>query len=553
MEFILKHAEPITLCIVDDIPAVVRGLSQRIPWEEHGITVAATAANGEEGLVQIRKHRPDIVLTDIRMPFTDGLTMMRTILAEQPEIKLIFLTGYSDFSYAQEAVKLGAFDLIVKPFTRPQVLESVLKAKEVLERERSQAEQMRGMEQKLRESMPYLRQEYMRLLIRYGSRQQHLSQQWDFYAIQMKRSGFCVMVAEIDFFADRTASMAVAEVELIRFAVQNILQETIAAHTDGIVFREHVNQFVIVMNPPSALDAEQLAEKCRENVCRHTYQTVSIGIGSGVEEAGQLSVSYAQAMSALTNTFLTGGNSVYRYVESPEADAALPRYSYDKEKELLYCLRSANLAKAEEQLDGIWSEWVSSPVLPDPAIVKTMCLELAHSIHRVFSDKASDAEVKTLEKKLAEMNGAASFEELRRQIRDFCSQGCAYVQIRQTSDARVLVERAIAHINGNLHRNLSVADCAREVHLSPSYFSNLFKKEMGMTLAQYIISRRMEKAKELVLEGMQVQDIAVSLGYEDRPYFTELFKKYTGMTPTDFRSKYSSAVQRGNSDFVSPE
>ncbi|MNP58598.1 Bifunctional transcriptional activator/DNA repair enzyme AdaA [compost metagenome] len=74
-----------------------------------------------------------------------------------------------------------------------------------------------------------------------------------------------------------------------------------------------------------------------------------------------------------------------------------------------------------------------------------------------------------------------------------------------------------------------------------------------MTLAQYIISRRMEKAKELVLEGMQVQDIAVSLGYEDRPYFTELFKKYTGMTPTDFRSKYTSAVQRGNSDFVSPE
>ncbi|WP_342563499.1 response regulator [Paenibacillus sp. FSL R7-0345] len=553
MEFILKHADPVKLCIVDDIPAVVRGLSQRIPWEEHGITVAATAANGEEGLVEIRKHRPDIVLTDIRMPFTDGLAMMRTILAEQPEIKLIFLTGYSDFTYAQEAVKLGAFDLIVKPFTRPQVLESVLKAKEVLERERSQAEQMRGMEQKLRESMPYLRQEYMRLLIRYGSRQQHLSQQWDFYAIQMKRSGFCVMAAEIDFFADRTASMPVSEVELIRFAVQNILQETIAAYTQGIVFREHVNQFVIVMNPPATLDAEQLAEKCRENVCRHTYQTVSIGLGGDVEEAGQLSVSYAQAMSALTNTFLTGGNSVYRYVESPEADAALPRYSYDKEKELLYCLRSANLAKAEEQLDGIWNEWVSSPVLPDPAIVKTMCLELAHSIHRVFSDKASDSEVKILEKKLAEMNGAASFEELRRQIREFCRQGCAYLQIRQTSDARVLVERAIAYINGNLHRNLAVADCAREVHLSPSYFSNLFKKEIGMTLAQYIISRRMEKAKELVLEGMQVQDIAVSLGYEDRPYFTELFKKYTGMTPTDFRSKYTSAVQRGNSDFVSPE
>lgn len=216
-------------------------------------------------------------------------------------------------------------------------------------------------------------------------------------------------------------------------------------------------------------------------------------------------------------------------------------------------MRSANVAKAEEQLESIWSEWLAASARPDPALVKTLCLELAHSIHRVFTEKASDPEMQELEKKLAEMNLAASFEDLRQRIREFCRQGCNYLQIRQCSDARVLVERAIAHIGSNLHHNLTVADCARAVHLSPSYFSNLFKKEVGMTLAQYIISRRMEKAKELVLEGMQVQDIAVSLGYEDRPYFTELFKRSTGMTPTDFRAKYTSPAKGGNSDFPSPE
>ncbi|WP_256716072.1 response regulator [Paenibacillus odorifer] len=537
--------------MVDDIPAVVRGLSQRIPWEEHGIVIAATAADGEEGLEQIRKHRPDIVLTDIRMPFKDGLEMMRSIQAEQPGIKLIFLTGYSDFTYAQEAVKLGAFDLIVKPYTKVQVLESVLKAKEVLERERSQAEQMMGMEQKLRESLPYLRQEYMRLLIRYGTRQQHLSQQWDFYNIEMNNYNFCVMVAEVDFFVERTSELTVSEVELIRFAVQNILENTISEYTRGIVFRENVNQFVIVMNPLAEPNMEQLAEKCRENVHRYTYQTVSIGLGGEVEEVGQLSASYAQALSALANTFLNGGNSVYTYVEDAVVNAALPRYSYDKEKELLYCLRSANLPKAEEQLDHIWHDWITAPATPNPSIVKTLCLELAHSIHRIFSEKATDSEVKTLENKLADMSSAVSFEDLSRQIREFCRLGSTYLQQRQCSDARMLVDRAITHINGNLQRNLSVADCAREVHLSPSYFSNLFKKETGMTLAQYIIGRRMDKAKELVLEGIQVQDIAISLGYEDRPYFTEQFKKYTGMTPTDFRAKYTLPKVEGNSDFVS--
>lgn len=549
----MNHSEPIKICIIDDIPAVVRGLSSRIPWEEYGMTVAATASNGQEGLECLRRVRPDIVLTDIRMPHVDGLEMMRTILPEQPGVKLIFFTAYMDFAYAQEAVKLGAFDFIVKPFTRHNVLEAVLKAKEALERERSKAEYTQGMERKLRESLPYLRQEYMRLLIRYGTRQQSQSRQWDFYGITMDKIGFRVMVAEMDFFSQRTAELPVNEVELIRFAVQNILEETVTLYTQGIVFRENINQFVIVANPAASMDAGQLSEKCRENVCKHTNYTVSIGLGTEVKETSQLSVSYAQALAALANTFLSGGNSVFLYEEGDFRGAGEPQYSYDKEKELLFCLRSANLDKAEEQLQSIWEEWLSASSNPKPSLLKTLCLELAHSIHRVFAEKGSVREIQELENKLAEMNTAATFEELCGLISDFCRQGCAYLQKRQVSESRMLVERGIAFIKNNLHQNLSVADCARAVHLSPSYFSNLFKKEVGVTLAHYITHRRMEKAKELVLEGMQVQDIAGSLGYEDRPYFTELFKKHTGMTPTEFRMKYAVSSEVRKSGFLSLE
>ncbi|GJM75728.1 hypothetical protein HMSSN036_79440 [Paenibacillus macerans] len=147
----MNRNEPMKICIIDDIPAVVRGLSTRIDWEEHGLTVAATAANGQEGLECLRRVRPDIVLTDIRMPLMDGLEMMRTILPELPEVKVIFFTAYTDFAYAQEAVKLGAFDFIVKPFTPVSVLDTVLKAQDALERERSKTEYMQGMERKLRE------------------------------------------------------------------------------------------------------------------------------------------------------------------------------------------------------------------------------------------------------------------------------------------------------------------------------------------------------------------------------------------------------------------
>ena len=427
----------------------------------------------------------------------------------------------------------------MKPFTKQQVLSAVLEAKAALERERSESVKMMEMEQKLRESMPFLRQEYMRLLIRYGSSQNNIQQKWEFLGIDMKEEGFVVMVAEIDQFAQRTSMMRVNEVELIRFAVQNILEETISSHTKGIVFRENVDQFVAVFNPPENMEAEQLAEQCRENVSKYAHQTVSIGLGAPVGEAWKLSVSYGQAMAALAYNFYTGGDSVFRYTDERQSGSTLPHFSPEKEKELLYCLRSANPAKAEEQLEAIWEDWMQVASPPEPEIMKSLCNDLAHSMHRIFLEKVSNEEREVLESKLAEMTKkTASFVEMRHQMKEFCRLGCSYLQKRQHNDARDLVNQAIVFIEQNLHRNLTVSDCAKSVHLSPSYFANLFKKEVGLTLAQFIIGKLMDKAKEMLLEGMQVQDIALALGYEDRPYFSELFKRHTGMTPTEFRTSY---------------
>lgn len=534
----------VKLCIIDDIPAVVRGLSERIDWKAHGIEVVATASEGQQGLERIHEHRPDIVVTDIRMPFMDGLDMMRHVLDERPEVKVIFMSGHTDFNYAQEAVRLGAFDFILKPFTPTQVIESVTRAAEEVRERRSRSVKMRDMEQKLRESLPYLRQEHMRLLIRYGPGQRDPLDQWTFLGIGLKPENFCVMVAEMDFFAEQTASLPAGEVELIRFAIQNVLEETLDGCTQSMVFRDTLSRLVLVLNTREGLDVQQLAERCRENVLAHTRRSISIGVGGEVREPSRLSIAHSQALSALGHTFFTGGNSVYRFSELDLLNSDVPRYSYEKEKELLYCLRSANFDKAAEKLDEIWAEWLSICAHPAPEPIKTLCMELAHSVQRTLAEKLTENECRTLDAEWNAIAHAASFEEMQRRIRAFCLQGCSMLRQRQVGDAQVLVERVQAYIEERLQEHLSVTACAKAVHLSPSYFSNLFKKETGMTLAQYIINRRMEKAKEMVLEGRQVQDIAISLGYEDRPYFTELFKKHTGRTPTEFRQLYAASSSK---------
>ncbi|MEI7025715.1 response regulator [Paenibacillus sp. y28] len=534
--------DEVTMCVIDDIRSVVNGIVNHIPWGEHGIRIVGTAYNGEEGLQMIRSVKPDIVLTDIRMPKVDGLDMMRLMQAESPKTKVIFMSGYTEFNYAQQAIRLGAFDYILKPFTPNQVLEIVLKAKQVLMEDLHLALRMNEMEHKVRESIPVLRQEYFRLLLRYKASPKSARERWDFLQVGIDKENFIVLLAEIDQLADQSPALPVPEVELLRFAAQNIMEETISRYTNGLVFREDIQRLVAVINPTERISAEALAEECRENIARYSSCTVSIGIGTEVRDIPDISDSYQQAIVALSYNFYTGGNSVYSYSDVTPAHPMPVRQSAEKERELFYCLRSGNMAKAEKVLDDIFEEDFTFSVPPEPGVIRNNYYELAFLIHRIFMEKLTDEERQPLEQRLKDIKAgtALTLKDTQELVRSLCREGCELLRGQQTKEAHQLINQVTAYMKDNLHLNMTANDYARIVFLSGSYFSNLFKKVTGMTIHQYVTSARMEKAKDMLIEGRQVQEISLALGYEDRPYFTELFKRHTGMTPSEFRQLYAS-------------
>ncbi|MDF2935544.1 MAG: hypothetical protein K0Q90_917 [Paenibacillaceae bacterium] len=532
--------EEIRLCIIDDIPDVVEGISMGIPWAEHGITVAGTAGNGVAGRELILRTKPHIVLTDIRMPRLDGLAMMKELEPECPGMKIIFISGYTDFEYAQQAVRLGAFDYVIKPFHPGQIVDIVLKAKAAIEEETRHERQYRDMERKLRESMPYLRQEYFQLLLQYPAPAEQAARRWEFLNIGLEREGFTVMLAEIDGFAERTLSAPVQEVELIRFTLHNILEETINSFTKGFIFRDHTNRFVAVMNPAAGCSMEALAEHCRENIAQYSKFTVSLGIGDVVGYIHEIFYSYNQARTALSYNFYAGGNSVYSYRNVQPMDETVPQYSAEKEKELFYYLRSGNLSKAEDTLEELFTAGVNG-VNPHPEVIKGRYYELAFLMNRVFAEKLSPEEMKPLEKQAHRLNDSPvySLRELTETVKELCRMGCGSLEQKHSDAANHLVDQVIAYIRGHLHENNTVNDYARLVFLSGSYFANLFKKVTGTPVGQFVTAERRERAKEMLAEGRAVQDIALALGYEGRQYFSELFKKHTGMTPSEFKQAYT--------------
>ncbi|MFD0677608.1 MULTISPECIES: response regulator [unclassified Paenibacillus] len=528
------------LCVIDDIKSTVEMIATKIPWEDYGIEIAGTAKNGEEGLRIIQEVRPDIILTDIRMPRMDGLEMISRIIEQLPDCKIIILSAYTDFEYAQQAIRLGALDFMKKPFSIQEITKVVLKAKQALEKEQNKHEQFQIMEKKVQESLPLLRQEYFSRLLQYQTRREDAERYWNELKVHMELERFVVLIIEIDQFTDKYATQPIHEIELVRFALHNIIEETISSTTQGIVFRDGQSYFTCIINSDRLEEVELLARECCSNIAECTRFTISIGIGSMVREIHELPLSYKSALSALAYHFYTGGNGAYSFTDVPKEREAFPRYSPAKEQELLISLRAGNLDKSLQELECIFEEMNHLSPLPDPNYIRSLYYELAFIMLRVLYELVPFSSLQEYDRKIRDRSNQelVMVQEFQQMLKDISRVGCAWIEKEKVSDSTKLIYRAIEYIRTNLHLDLTVEHCARFMNISGGHFANLFKKVTGTTFNQFVTNERIERAKRLLIDNYQVQEIAQSLGYEHRRYFSDVFKKHTGQTPSEFKDAY---------------
>lgn len=532
------QAKPVTICIIDDIKSVVEMIARKPQWQEHGIEVAGTALDGEEGLGMIRRLRPDIVLTDIRMPRMDGLEMTRAILQFAPECRIIILSAYSEFSYAQQAIRLGAMDFVKKPFSVEEIVNVVLKARNLCLQEREEQDKLKAMELKIKESLPILRQEYLTFLMQHQTTGPSAKARWQYLGIPLEQENFTVFIAEIDQFAGKYRAQPVQEIELIRFTLQNILEETISVWTRGVIFREATNRYVCIINTDNPGIAGQVTEACCANVSRYSRYTISVGMGLCVSTIHELADSYRQALSALAYHFYTDGNAVYSYAHiAHKQRVAGSSYSISAEQDFLFALRSGNLDKCRLVLDQIFGELLQLDPLPAPQYVENIGYELSFKICRVMLELFPYEKVQSLEQRVHQLQNRPhpSLQDIRLLLEGLCGEGCRWIEEDRSVESSRIVHQAKAYICAHLHTTLTLEQVAGQVNLSPGYFSNLFKKVLGISFQQFVMHEKMEKAKVMLIEGLQVQEIATELGYEHRRYFSEVFKKYTDMTPSEFK------------------
>ncbi|MBB3111510.1 two-component system response regulator YesN [Paenibacillus phyllosphaerae] len=528
------------LVVIDDIRSVVDMITKKIPWQNYGIEIAGSATNGEEGLALVEALKPELVLTDVRMPKMDGLEMTRRIAELAPGCKVVILSAYTDFEYAQKALQYGAVDYVKKPFAIGDLVNVIQKARELWLGEQSERDKLRTMEQAVKESLPALRQQYLSLLINHPTDIQDTRQWWGFLELAPLGPPFAVMVIQIDQLTDRYGSQGVRELELARFALQNIVEETLQAHAKAIVFREAFNRYVCLVEIGSlTIPLLDLADHCCANIASYTKFTISVGIGEETPEWRGLPRSYQQALSALSYHFYTGGNGAFRY-SPPDNQGEMWMYSAESEQEFLFAFRSGNLAKCTAWLQAVFAEMGAAHTLPAPSDVEHLFRGLALRMFRIMLEKFSRPALEAFERRMdaSRLAGSMELTDYRSWLIALCEAGCGLMERERSSESQRIIYRSMDYIKSNLHLDLTLELCARAVNLSWGYYSNLFKKVTGTTFQQYVTQLRIERAKELLLADYQVQEIAQQLGYEHRRYFSEVFKKQTGLTPTEFKESF---------------
>jgi len=527
--------------LVDDEPIVRVGIKERIDWSRLELTCVGDCENGMEAMDAIDRLRPDIVVTDINMPFVDGLELSRYVAEHHPLAKVIILTGYDDFAYAQQAVKLKVADFVLKPITAAEMHAMLEKAKSELDAERRKREDEDRLRRQLRESFPLLKERFLESLVTSALPSADLEERLAYFRVDLPGPLYVALAADLDRFPDEYGA---ADRELLRFALYNVVQETVEAEAGATAFRNRDGKAIAIVSGAAAEPLNECAQAMAETVRRTAEAyfkcTVTVGVGHGCEGLKALPASYESALTALDYRFLLGGNRVVSIAdlerERPPGGAAADALL---ERRAVSAVKTGTEQDVMDALEAAMRYYRSA--FPDIRLCRLHVQKWVIAVIFALNDLGlTEADVfgggcnpiavvgdcKTMDEAEAWLRGV--LREAIRRIRDSREDDC-------DRQVRAAVDYIRSHYGDE---TLSLSKLCKHVHLSASYFSSVFKSRTGKTFVEFLTAERIEKAKELLGRStLKTYEIAERVGYRDPHYFSALFRKHTGVTPTEYRQR----------------
>ena len=524
--------------LIEDEDLLRNGLIQAIPWEELGFEVVGDADNGRKGMELIMETHPDVVFSDIRMAQMDGLTMAEKIREWDPKIRIVFISGYDDFSYARRALKVGAVEYILKPIRLEEVKETLRKLAEILEKEKIQKQKYDKLSRLEKSNTERDRQEFYRSVIySSGTARQEKKEIYSLPEEELEQF-FSVMIIERKDFPLISMNADYIEIMELDHAFEGMLTAVLGEDPDYTMVRGSACERILVFHDRDKKEVQKKLQRTQSALLsKEEAEGISCQTDEGTVEFGPegLYQSYLAARKAGEKRYQEEWNQIFP--GKGETTEPVNFINYDKEP-LMQAVRSGNREQIEEECGRLEEELSNRKVFSHMHLILIVTgifeelLKLPEEIGRI-PETACENPMDDYQKIISRGKRA----EILSGLKEYCLMlGSCFGETRETRIQSSL-KRAISYMNQEYHNDqLMMADVAKYAYVSSSYLSMILKKETGKTFIECLTDIRMEHAKKLLLETeMKNYEVAQACGFANATYFSTVFKSVYGVSPSAYR------------------
>lgn len=528
--------------LADDEREIRQGIINKINWEQNGFILAGDAANGQEAWELAEKIKPDVVMTDIKMPFMDGLELGRRLSISMPLTKLVLFSGFDDFEYAKQAIQMNATEYILKPIDSKEITILLQKLKKQLDEEISERRNVEKLRENYIQSLPILKQQFFSRLVEGKLTQAKIQELSAQYEIDLSAKCWIVTIVHADVVAENAenseTSFLVRQKELIPISLQKIFDENLARfyHTKSFLYNEDLTILGMLEKKEEVLRFVDMVNRVCKIAKRYLNLSVSAGIGSVCEELTNLKFSLEGAKSAVDYRVLMGDKAIYIDDMEPDFTEEL-HFEEEEQRSLINAIKLETpeaIRKIAEK--AIEKFQVAKLPLNQYQIYLT---ELVSELLKVVRGYKLDMEeiFGSDFKGYFHLSDYESLQDLKNWLCDVCIKISNMIKRERIDSAKLLAEKAKQFVNEHYSdSDVSVEMLCSYLHVSPAYFSTIFKRETGVSFITYLTDVRMEEAIKLLnTTDDKTYIISLKVGYTEPNYFSYVFKKHFGVSPSKYR------------------
>ena len=535
--------------LVEDESIVREGLRDNIPWQQYGYKFVGEASDGEMALPMIQKTQPDVLLTDIKMPFMDGLSLSRIVHQEFPDMKIIIISGYDDFEYARQAISVGVEQYLLKPITRASLQKVLTELKVKIESEQEQKNYQEKFQNETREYEQFSRTNFFMKVFEGRMPVQEIYE--EAAKLSLRLNAPCYNLMMFSLLEKREGANAGFESEEFARKREELLHYFVR-YPEFIVFRWNINTYGVLMQG-SAAQMQEMADRCLENVERICQPAEDIfdwyaAVGEPVERLSMLAECYSNVNHYFAYRFLVPNEHIFT---REVTDSYMPREEGGK-------IGDIDCSKVDQELikdfllkgsrDEI-ADFVDSYLLSIQEALKSRLFQNYLVFHIHFVTMSYVEEIGCDKREFLELLGEEqiqevnlTIDELSPYIQNILEKAMELRDRESDNQSKKVLKKALEYIEENYtQESLSLNTVSGVVNVSPGYFSAIFSQAMETTFIEYVTQKRMEKAKKLLRQTEKHSgEIALEVGYKDPHYFSFVFKKTQGCTPREYRSGVKS-------------